>query len=372
MKREDLIAYEYDASNIKGLAKAVFLPKSINELSRIVNQEKRICIRGGGSGLSGGAVPQQNLDIVLDLSKINKIDSIDSNRQTIELEAGVIHEELQEYLKKFNLEFPINPQSSSICTIGGMIATNAVDSRAIKYKNTEKWVRWIEIMDSDGKIQRKGKTEISDYCGMEGITGIIVKACLNLTRIKKRTATLIKIENKEKIMEILNYLKKETDISMIDFIDKKISYELKLPEAYHLIIEYENDSGILKDKEYEDLINKKELIYKLMIEEGHSRIEDPKIITDKFLVFLEWFENKKIPLFAHLSIGILQPFFFKAQEEHIPEMMKLVKRYGGKISGKNGIGIIKKEYLDPNDKKIIINIKKRTDKLNKFNIGKVI
>ncbi len=53
-------------------------------------------------------------------------------------------------------------------------------------------------------------------------------------------------------------------------------------------------------------------------------------------------------------------------------MMKLVKRLGGQISGEHGIGILKKEFVEMSDKKILINVKKRTDPLNKFNVGKVI
>ena len=53
-------------------------------------------------------------------------------------------------------------------------------------------------------------------------------------------------------------------------------------------------------------------------------------------------------------------------------MIKLVKRHSGQISGEHGIGLLKREFIDPNDKKIILNIKKRTDSLNKFNRGKVV
>ena len=95
-------------------------------------------------------------------------------------------------------------------------------------------------------------------------------------------------------------------------------------------------------------------------------------MIDRFVKLMNWFEDKKIPVFGHIGIGILHPCFNHDQEKHIPEMMKLVKRLGGQISGEHGIGILKKKFVDINDKKILINIKKRTDPLNKFNVGKVI
>ena len=65
-------------------------------------------------------------------------------------------------------------------------------------------------------------------------------------------------------------------------------------------------------------------------------------------------------------------FSLAQQEKYIPEMMKLVKRLGGKVTGEHGIGILKKEFVEENDKKILKNIKKRTDSKNKFNVGKLI
>jgi glycolate oxidase len=372
MKQDDLLCYEYDASQIKGLAKDVFFPRNILELKNIIKSSKRICIRGGGSGLVGGAVPLQNQDLVLDTSKLNKISNLDLKRNTIEVEAGVILEDLQNYLKEYNLEFPINPSSKSVCTIGGMIATNSIGSRSIKYKNTENWIRWIEVVDCSGLLQRTGRTEISDYAGMEGITGVIVKACLNLILIPNRSATLVKIEKKEEILSIVKHLKLNEKVSMIELVDKIISSGIGLDEKYHLIIEYEDESGLLKNEEYDNLMHKKDNLYQFIAGEGYTRIEDPKIPQNKISLILDWLEQKKIPVFGSIGIGILHPCFYKGQEKHLPELINILKKVNAKISGKHGVGILKKDFVQANDKKIITNIKKRTDPLNKFNIGKMI
>jgi glycolate oxidase len=87
---------------------------------------------------------------------------------------------------------------------------------------------------------------------------------------------------------------------------------------------------------------------------------------------LNWLELKKIPVFGHISVGILHPCFYQGQKEHIPDLMKFVRRVGGQVSGEHGIGLLKRKYVEMNDKKILMNVKKRTDPKNKFNIGKVI
>ena len=373
MKKELKIllkAYETDASQITGKATEVIFPENINDLKQIVKTKDRICIRGGGSGLVGGAVPQN--ETVLDLSKLDNIGKIDRDRKTIEVEAGVILDELQKRISKFGLEFPVKPSSHSICTIGGMIATNAVGSRAIKYGKTSDWVNWIEVVDAEGNLKRKSQTEITDYAGMEGITGLITKASLKLISKKIRTASLIKKETIEEIHQSVLKNKRNRKVSMIEFIDKKISKLIGLSESYNLIIEYESDEGELKAEEYLNLLMKRDEIYPVLAQEGYTKIEDPKIMLNKFEQIISWCEKHEVPVFGHLSVGILHPCFKSIQENLIPELIKYVVKNSGKISGEHGIGLVKKGFIDINDRKILINIKKRTDKNGKFNRGKVI
>ena len=364
--------YEVDASQLKGDALDVICPVGVEEVRRIITRTNRIVVRGAGTGLAGGCVPLNGLDVVLDMSKMDKIREFDKERKTIEVEAGVILDELQDYLSKYNLEFPVKPSSHAVATIGGMIATDAVGNRAIKYGKTSNWVKWIEIVDSVGKLHRKGITELSDYSGMEGITGVIVRACLKLSPIKERTATLLRIDSLEEIVFVVRKLKRNSAVSMIEFLDKKISDDLGFGEHYYLLVEYEDNSGELENEKYEELLSLRDKVYPLVADKGYTRIEDPKIMIDKFVKLMSWLEMNGIPTFGHIGVGILHPCFNHEQEKHIPEMMKLVKRLGGHISGEHGIGILKKGFVDVNDKKILVNVKKRTDSLNKFNVGKVI
>ncbi|MDP2946993.1 MAG: FAD-binding oxidoreductase [Nanoarchaeota archaeon] len=363
--------YESDASNIIGKSCKVFIPENIEEVKKLASELKKIVIRGGGTGLAGGAVPQKD-DNVLDLSKLIKIENPDEQRMAVIVEAGVILDDLQDFLEKRNLEFPINPSSHSICTIGGMIATNAVGNRALKYGRTSQWIKWIDVVDGFGNLSRKGITEMSDYSGMEGFTGIIARACLKLTEKKTRTATLVKADNIEEVVAIVRNMKRDESVSMIEFIDKIISKGIGLENCCHLIIEYENELGILKDTEYKKVLLLRDKIYPFVANQGFIRIEDPKIPIDKFEKLSAWLSQKGIPVFGHLSVGILHPCFNKEQEKYIPEMIEIVKKIGGQVSGEHGIGLLKKSFVEINDKKIIENIKKRTDPLNKFNEGKVI
>jgi len=378
MNKNLIKVYERDASGFKGRALDVVFPRNVVEVCRIVANTKRIVVRGGGSGLVGGCVPQNGLDVVLDLSKMDKIYGFDNERKTVEVEAGVILDELQGYLGRFGLEFPVKPSSHAIATIGGMIATDAVGSRAIKYGKTSNWVKWVDVVDCYGELYRKGITELSDYCGMEGITGVVVRACLKLSSVKKRSASLVRVESLEEVIGLVRNLKMDANISMIEFFDKQVSEWLELGKVYSLIVEREGESleGDNREwvvgAEYDRLMSLRDRVGPVLSGKELLIYEDPKVLLDRSDKLIAWCEAKGVPVFGHIGVGIFHPRFRKDQKELVSEMMKLVKRLGGQISGEHGIGVLKKEFVDANDKKILINVKKRTDSLNKFNLGKVI
>jgi glycolate oxidase len=363
--------YEIDSSRIKGKALNVVFPKTVFGVQKAIRENLKIVPRGGGTGLRGGAVPQ-NKDTVLDLSKLNEISNFDAKRKIVEVGAGVVLDDLQEHLRDYELEFPINLLSSSACTLGGMIATNAFGSRVNKYGKISKWVMWIDVVDSKGNLNRKGVTEISDYVGMEGITGVIVRAGLKVISTKRRTASIVTFDNPHRLVERVKELKREQDISGLEFFDLWISKKLGLPDGYNLLVEYENEGGDYSGAEYVRVMEFPRRAYEEATKEGYLRIEDPKILVDKFVLLFEWFEARKIPVFGNIGFGVLHPCLDKDQERSIPEMMKVIKKFGGRVSGKFGIGVLKKEFVEVIDKNILSNVKKRTDPKNKFNVGKIL
>ena len=364
------IAYREDASMIRGNAEKIFLPETISELQEIVKQEGKITIRGAGTGLVGGAVPQN--DAVVDLSKMKKIISIDKKEKEAVVEAGVVLAELNRELEKYNLEFPVNPSSYEVCTIGGMIATNAVGARAWKYGRTADWVKEIEVVKADGESERIGKLGLSDFSGLEGISGIIVKARLKLNERKTRTAKLLKLKEINEVTSVVEKLKTLNDVSMIEFVDKLAGETIGLEESYYLLIEFESDRGELKGEEYQETLKKRDRVYPELASQGYSHIEDPKILLPKFSLLAEWLEAREIPFFGHISVGIIHPCFNSEQLKYIDEMMKYVKKLNGQISGEHGIGLAKKKYVDEADKKVLKRIKDRYDSGRKFNAGKVV
>jgi len=350
MKEKICCVYETDASQLKGKVKEVIIPENISQVLEAVKKNDKVVARGGGTGLVGGTVPQDS--VVIDLSKLDKIIDFDEKRKKVVVEAGIILEDLNNFLSSYGLEFPVKPSSWKVCTIGGMIATDAVGSRAIKYGRTSRWVEWIDVVNDEGRIERKGKTELSDFAGLEGITGIITSVSLKLVEKKERTASLFSFSSIEEVVKKTKSLKFNQNVSMIEFFDKKTSGLLGLEKNYHLLVEFESEEGDEKGKDYQKLIEIRDSIYPVLAKNGYVRIEDPKIFLEKLEEFMEILEKEGIPVFGHLSVGILHPCFSLEKEKKIGEMMNFILKTRGRVSGEHGIGLVKKEFLDLGTKKL--------------------
>jgi len=369
MNKKELICYETDASRLKGKAEKVVFPKTSEEIQTIVKTSNLdIVPRGSGTGLVGGCVPDNS--IVVDMSKMNKLIDIDKVKNTILVEAGISFKELNGKLDAMGFEFPVQPLNQS-SAIGSMIALNIACPRSIKYGRMKNWVEEIEFINGRGELMKLGKADLSDVCGMEGITGIIVRAKLKISPEIKRSASVFQTNDLNEALKIARRLRLEKDIVMLEFFSKQISKILNLPEKYHLIAEFDSTRGKIKDKDYEKTMELRQKVYHALGKEQYYNSEDPKFFFDKLGDFISYLEINQIPYFGYLGTGMIHPFFRDDEEDKRQETLKIIKKMNGKLV-RYGIGIKRKDFLDNFEKKIIQRIKMRHDPFGKLNKGKII
>ncbi len=178
----------------KGSSELIFFPSSVSKIVEIVKfcNKNRVPIvpQGGNTSLVGGSVPRFNKgEIIINLSKLNKIREIDHISNTVTVESGCILESINQKLAKYEHEMPISLGSKGSCHIGGNIATNAGGLNVIKYGTIRSNILGIEAVLPNGELFSDLKTIKKNNTGLdikqlligaEGTLGIITAAVLKI------------------------------------------------------------------------------------------------------------------------------------------------------------------------------------------------
>lgn len=202
---EDLRAYGADATYYvrRGKPDAVVLPETTEEVSKVLRYASGRAIpvtpRGAGTGLSGGATPLKG-GIVLDMKRMRQILEINRRNLSARVEAGVVLADFHRAVKKIGLFYPPNPQSMTVCTLGGNVATRACGPHGVKYGATGDYVLGLEVVLADGSVIEPGGDVVRSsagydlvhlFSGSEGTLGVITKIRLRLLPLPPAHRTVV-------------------------------------------------------------------------------------------------------------------------------------------------------------------------------------
>lgn len=366
-----------------------------------------VTVRGGGTGLSGGALAIHG-GVVLNMQGFNKILKIDEQNLQVVVEPGVITEVLQNAVKEKGLFYPPDPSSKGTCFIGGNVSENSGGPRAVKYGVVKDYVLNLEVVLANGDIIWTGANVLKNATGFnltqlmvgsEGLLGVITKIVLKLLPYPdKNLLMLVPFPSAELACEaVAKIFQAGYTPSALEFMERDaIEWSLKYssePNALpigdgvqaHLLIEVDGKEEDILMREIEGIAQvleqmgcdeilfadneaEKNRLWKLRRSvaeavKAHSiykeedtvvpRAELPQLLN-KVKALGKEFGFKSV-CYGHagdgnLHVNIVKGDLTDAQwEQDLPKAIHLLFEYvhalGGTISGEHGIGLVQKEYM---------------------------
>ncbi len=404
-KPDDLFAYECDAQTFdRACPLAVAFPETTEEVSKIV----KLCVkhnvpflpRGAGTGLSGGVVAVGSL--VISTARLNKILEVDPKSRQAWVQPGVVNIHLSRAVASLGLHYAPDPSSQYACTIGGNVAENSGGPHTLKYGVTTNHILALEVVLPDGAIVRLGSAVadspgydlVGVFVGSEGTFGIATRILVRLTPLPEGVKTILAIFNTvtdacRGVTEILARRILPAAIEMIDqktlrAVEQYIHAGFPLDAAAVLLVEVD---GLVDDLEQQaqavidackaanvrDVRLAKDDAERAKLWKGRKQAfgalgrlapnyytHDGVIPRTKLPEVLERIyeiEKEQRVIIAnvfHAGDGNLHPVvLYDEREEGVIErvriageqILKLVCKVGGGLSGEHGIGIEKLAFM---------------------------
>ncbi|MGB5336515.1 MAG: FAD-binding oxidoreductase [Woeseiaceae bacterium] len=177
-----------------GKTPILIAPRNTEEVSQVVRAcaaaGTAIVPQGGNTSLCGGSIPDETgQQVLLSLSRMNRIISVDPFNFSMQVEAGCVLANIQEAAIAVDRIFPLSLGAEGTCQIGGNLATNAGGVNVIRYGTARSLVLGLEVVLADGSVLNSMRALQKDtagydlkqlFVGSEGTLGIITAATLRL------------------------------------------------------------------------------------------------------------------------------------------------------------------------------------------------
>ncbi|HMR39939.1 MAG TPA: FAD-linked oxidase C-terminal domain-containing protein [Ignavibacteria bacterium] len=439
LDEDSLKLYSKDyTENLSFNPEVIVKPKKtiqISEILKLANEEKiPVVPRGGGTGLSGGALPVYG-GICLSMEKFNRIIEIDKENFQAIVEPGVITQVLMEECEKSGLYYPPDPSSKGSSFLGGNLAECSGGPRAVKYGVTKDYVLGLEFVTPTGEIINSGARVLKNVTGYnltqlligsEGTLGIITKIIFRLIPLPGKRKLMLAAYNsiEECATTVAKIFQAGITPSALELMEKSAikAAENQLGKKFpnseaeaQLLIEVDGNYEESIDKDIESIaeIVTEQGAFDIILAEDDNKMNElwalRRCIGEAVKSISEYKEEdtvvprSKIPelikgvkeisgrygittiCYGHAGDGNVHVNILKDKSDDsvwekdldtaIREIFKLTVSLGGTISGEHGIGYSQKSYLPialgEQEIALMKSIKKTMDPNNIMNPGKI-
>ncbi|MBB2147310.1 FAD-binding oxidoreductase [Pedobacter gandavensis] len=418
---ESLSIYCHDETeDLKYYPEVVVKPRdteSVSALLKLCNQYViPVTPRGGGTGLSGAALPIYG-GVLLSMERFKKILSIDTENLQAVVEPGVITQEFMDAVMEKGLLYPIDPSSKGSCFIGGNVAHGSGGPRVVKYGTIREYILNLEVVLPTGEIIWTGANTLkyaSGYnltqlmIGSEGTLAVVTKIVTKLIPRSEQNVLMLAsfAENEQACAAVSAIFRAEVIPSALEFMERKgvewvikyddIKFDLKDGINAFLLIEFDGNDmdSIFKDCEkvnevleafgctdvlFADTAQQKEELWRMrrvMPESVKSnsiyKEEDtvvPRAALPKLINGIKEIGSRygfESVCYGHAGDGNLHVNIIKAGmsdeawhnklKDGIAEIFELTTALGGTISGEHGIGLVQKDFMSIKYSEVHLNL----------------
>ena len=436
----DRMSYSYDAAVLPAVMPALVVrPTEKEQLSKVVKlayeNDMPITVRGSGTNLSGGTIPEPGNGIVILTNALNRILEINEQDLYAVVEPGVITAQFAATVANKNLLYPPDPGSQAVSTIGGNVACNAGGLRALKYGVTKDYVMGMEFIDHTGGMVKSGSRTVKCVTGYnmpglmiasEGTLGVFSEIILKLVPPPKASKAMVAVfDDINKASEsVAGIIAAHIVPCTLEFMDQvsiqtvEAATKVGLPTDAAAILLIEVDGGHIQMVE-DDAAQVIEICKKVgataitvanTAEEKNKlwearRAALPSLARAKPTTVLEdaTVPRSKIPAmvsavneiakkynlhigtFGHAGDGNLHPTImcdkrdveeFHRVEAAVDEIFDIALKLGGTLSGEHGIGMAKAKWMEKETNAATIafskNLRRALDPKYLFNPSKKI
>lgn len=430
------LVYSYDASNLKGMPSAVLLPSTREELAACLKvcarQGIAFVARGAGTNLAGASVAPAG-EVVISLTRLNRLSEIDSLDRLALAECGVVNLDLQKAAARQGLFFAPDPASQKASTLGGNLSQNSGGPHCLKYGITTHHVGALELLLADGTLLNLGHAwgEVPGpdlrglVIGSEGCLGVITRAWLRLLPVPAsvRTAMLSFPDVRQAVEAVSGIIEAGIIPATLELMDRFVlgAVEQFQPSGYPsdagaiLVAEVDGEPGDLVDAmgRIESIARRHGCSEVRVAEDDAARarlwegrrgahaavarlkpsvwVEDGTVPRNRLAEALERLQaiarrdGLQVGYLFHAGDGNFHPLILfddrdRAQWEMVRkaggEMLKACVDLGGSITGEHGVGLDKLPFMeyqfDPPALQAMAEVKLAFDPGNRCNPGKMI
>ena len=404
----DRQTYAYDSAVLPSVTPAmVIFPPTTEKMGECVKKFYEagipMTIRGAGTNLSGGTIPDSTDSVVICTEKLNRILEINVNDLYAVVEPGVITQKFAEAVAAKGLFYPPDPGSQSVSTIGGNIAENAGGLRGLKYGVTKDYLMGIEFYDSTGAIVKSGSRTVKcvtgyNLCGLmiqsEGTLGVISQAVMKLVPPPQATRALMAVfaDMQDAADAVAGIIAAHILPCTLEFLDNNTIVRVDdfthagLPRDAGAILLIEVDGHpaqvadeaaavekVLKANKATAVHVPQDAVEKAKLWEARRQalpvlararpttvLEDATVPRSQIPAMLKAVNeiaaknNVQVGTFGHAGDGNLHPTFlcdirdkdeFHRVENAVDEMFDVAIKLQGTLSGEHGIGTAKSKWL---------------------------